>query len=158
MFAFLIPIPKKHRDRRCQGLLLCQLTKLYQTELPIPPQGVMVSSLDFKLLVRKHSKSQYALLSLRAELRPESQRPESFYMTSFSEMLAWNVNSDLYLGLCSKVRQATVSSTSRVNDVPQTGQVRVPEHCCDLLGQLLTLGAATHCVYGSAGCGPHLLY
>lgn len=158
MFAFLIPIRKKHRDRRCQGLLLYQLTKLYQTELPIPPQGVMVSTLDFKLLVRKHSKSQYALLSLHAELRPKSQRPESFYMISFSEMLAWSVCSELYLGLCSKVRQATVSSTSRVSDVPQTGQVRAPEHCCDLLGQLLTLGVATHCVYVSAGCGPHLLY
>lgn len=159
MLVFLVPEPKKHRDGRCQGLLFCQLTKLYETELPIPPPRCDGQRSELQTAGLKSLKVTICFLKLAywTEAKDSTTR-KIFYIISISEMLAWNVSSDLYVGLSSKVRETTISSTSRVNDVPRTGKVRVSERCCDLLCQLLTLGAASHFVYVSAGCGPHLLY
>lgn len=73
MFGFLTPVPEKYKGRSSQGLLLCQLTKLYQTELPITPQGFTVSTLAFELLVLSHSKSNYAIQGSCAELLLKGQ-------------------------------------------------------------------------------------
>lgn len=73
MFAVLTPVPEKYKGKSSQCSILCQLTKLYQTELPIAPQGLTVSTLAFELLDLNHSKSNYALQGLRAELRPKGQ-------------------------------------------------------------------------------------
>lgn len=79
MFAVLTPVPEKYKDRSSQDLLLCQLTKFHQAELPIARPGFTASTLAFELLGLSHSKSNYVHQGLcAAELQTKGQWPDSF--------------------------------------------------------------------------------